>query len=152
MKRRDQIEEIFASIIRFKRALHGLQVACPGATVSGSQISLLFAIKRLQPTTVTKLAKIMQMTPGAVSQALESLESTGYIARRAATDDRRIVGLTLTNQGEIGVAHINSMRSRLIENALADCTDQEIATVIRLHDKIFKSLENQNEVKITERK
>ncbi|WP_085834042.1 MarR family winged helix-turn-helix transcriptional regulator [Clostridium merdae] len=49
---------------------------------------------------VSKLSSNMGMSMPAVSQMLKSLQKKGLVTRTAATDDRRVVYVALTTEGE----------------------------------------------------
>src|SRR3954468_5070118 len=51
--------------------------------------------------TVAELAREMQMDPGAMTRLLDRLEAKGLCKRVRSTDDRRVVNLALTQEGEI---------------------------------------------------
>src|SRR5579863_808547 len=76
------------------------------AGCTASEIRVLFCIKRgTHPDTpdmkVSEISKLLQVTSPTVTQLLKSLEANGLIERRSDQTDRRSVGITLTEKGEM---------------------------------------------------
>lgn len=70
------------------------------AGIGGAQLWALAEISGRPRITVTELAKAMSIHQSTASNLLEKLESQHYIARNRSDEDRRVVLLTLTPQGE----------------------------------------------------
>lgn len=70
------------------------------AGMGGAQLWALAEISGRPRITVTELAKAMSIHQSTASNLLEKLESQHYIARNRSDEDRRVVLLTLTPQGE----------------------------------------------------
>lgn len=132
--------------------MHGLQIDCPGATFTGGQIGFMLMLRQMQPITPGELAKAMNLTPGAVSQLLEGLETAGYIQRTETTHDRRIFYLTLSPAGEAVCQHIQSKRYELMEDALHEVDNSSITVVLSVLDKLTSKLETHSKSKSTKNK
>lgn len=70
------------------------------AGIGGAQLWALAEISGRPRITVTELAKAMSIHQSTASNLLEKLESQNYVARNRSDEDRRVVLLTLTPQGE----------------------------------------------------
>jgi len=140
------ITQLFASIVRFKKTTAGIRVQCPGAVLNGSQLGVIMATQRLQPVSAQEIAQHLGLTPGAVSQLLDSLEPTGFIARAPNPEDRRSQLLSLTARGAEAVTHFESKRYELIRSAMKDFADDDIRTIIRAHDAILGTLEKDKHI------
>jgi DNA-binding MarR family transcriptional regulator len=71
-----------------------------------SEIRVLFCIKKgLKPDTpemkVSEISKLLHVTSPTITQLLKGLEANGLIERNIDPTDRRAVGITLTEQGEM---------------------------------------------------
>ncbi|HLX39536.1 MAG TPA: MarR family transcriptional regulator, partial [Ktedonobacteraceae bacterium] len=71
-----------------------------------SEIRVLFCIKRnmsqqVPEMKVSEISKQLHVTSPTITQLLNSLEANGLIERRIDTLDRRVIGVTLTNRGEM---------------------------------------------------
>lgn len=60
----------------------------------------LFLIRKSGSATVAELARELQMDPGAMTRLLDRLEAKGLCKRVRSTDDRRVVNLALTPEGQ----------------------------------------------------
>ena len=60
----------------------------------------LFFIRKSGSATVAELARELQTDPGAMTRLLDRLEAKGLCKRVRSTDDRRVVNLALTAEGQ----------------------------------------------------
>ncbi len=66
----------------------------------------LFMMHKAGSATVAELARELQMDPGAMTRLLDRLEAKGLCKRVRSTDDRRVVNLALTSEGERAAAKV----------------------------------------------
>ena len=71
-----------------------------------SEIRVLFCIKKgVQSDTlemkVSEISKLLHVTSPTITQLLKGLEAHGLVERRIDPTDRRAVGITLTEKGEL---------------------------------------------------
>src|SRR5713226_5929737 len=96
-------QRLFNVFMQFSKvAWHQRSIA--GCTLS--EIRVLFCIKRgAKPDTseikVSEISKMLQVTSPTVTQLLKGLEVHGLINRHIDPRDRRAVGITLTEKGEV---------------------------------------------------
>jgi len=151
MERTASITELMSLISSIKRSLQGLTYTCQsGNNLTSGQLGLLFALKHHGPLTGQELAQRLSLTPGAISQLVETLFEIGFITRTPREDDRRILDLSLSPSGAVQVAAIEKERHAIIEKTTANLTDTELHLLVSAHQKILHAL--QNEMKITDRK
>jgi DNA-binding MarR family transcriptional regulator len=68
--------------------------------VSGRDSQLLVHLDRTQPTTLTALARHMDLSPSTLSEAVARLQQYGYLVKASGnSEDRRQIGITLTRKG-----------------------------------------------------
>ena len=103
-----------------------------------SQKEVLFTVMRHKGNGVGDLAKIMNFTPGAITQQLDSLEKAGLIIRTTSPDDRRAVLVQLSSEGEKLMRKLQKARTQALEESLHDFTDQEISDFIVMIKKMNK--------------
>jgi len=142
MSRRDElITSIFEAMNATKRSMHGRLHALIGdSPISRSQLELLFVLKQLQPVTSKKLADHMQLTPGAVSQLVEGLADEAFVSRETDPSDRRLQILRLSKSGMQELQRIEKNRHELFKHVLDDLTDDELALLLRINQKIATHL------------
>ena len=78
----------------------GLEPVCAAAGLSYLQWHALVSIHYGRGTTCAALARDLAYDKGATTRLVDVLEDKGWVRRARDGDDRRIVGLTLTAEGE----------------------------------------------------
>lgn len=97
--------------------------------VSPEQVSLLVAIKYSPGIGVRELAARERVSPPALSNRVDRLEQDGLVARTPSDDDRRRVGLTLTDEGRRVLRRVRSRRTAWLVTRLGRLTAEELAAV-----------------------
>jgi DNA-binding MarR family transcriptional regulator len=97
--------------------------------VSPEQVSLLVAIKYAPGIGIRKLAARERVSPPALSNHVDRLERDGLVARTPSADDRRRVGLTLTDEGQRVLRRVRSRRTAWLSSRLGALTASELAAV-----------------------
>src|SRR4051812_48876292 len=121
------LKQISESFHVLKRAMHmhALNIGDPSG-LSPAQLILLSVIHHSQPISHKKLAKIMQFTPGAVSQLLEGLTEAGCFVKITDKSARRISSLSVTRQGKRIMKSYKKQRPQVLSRATADVDDADL--------------------------
>lgn len=69
-------------------------------TLTPKQLVILSNLDAEEPTAVLRLAEKVGVTPATISIALDRLERQQYVRREKTAQDKRIVHVRLTNDGE----------------------------------------------------
>jgi DNA-binding MarR family transcriptional regulator len=85
----------------------------------------LFMLRSSRASTVAELAREVQTDPGAMTRLLDRLESKGLCRRQRSTDDRRVVNIALTPEGEAAADRVPAELSRVLNEHLAGFTKAE---------------------------
>ena len=104
-----------------RREIHSLGV-------TGGQVSLLVAIKYAPGIGVRELAAQERMSPAAVSKAVAKLEQMELVDR-SAVEDRRRVGLRLSEKGHQVLRSVRSRRTIWLAERLKGLSDAELRKV-----------------------
>jgi len=99
------------------------------AGVSPEQVSLLVAIKYSPGIGVRELAARERVSPPALSNRADRLEQDGLVARTPSDDDRRRVGLTLTDEGRRVLRRVRSRRTAWLVTRLGQLSSEELAAI-----------------------
>jgi DNA-binding MarR family transcriptional regulator len=99
------------------------------AGVSPEQVSLLVAIKYSPGIGVRELAARERVSPPALSNRVDRLEQDGLVARTPSDDDRRRVGLTLTDEGRRVLRRVRSRRTAWLVTRLGQLSSEELASI-----------------------
>jgi DNA-binding MarR family transcriptional regulator len=97
--------------------------------VSPEQVSLLVTVKYAPGIGVGELAARERVSAPAMSNHVDRLERDGLVARTPSADDRRRVGLTLTDEGQRVLRRVRSRRTAWLASRLGGLTSDELAAV-----------------------
>ena len=97
--------------------------------VSPEQVSLLVAIKYAPGIGVRDLAARERVSAPAMSKHVDRLERDGLAVRTPSADDRRRVGLTLTDEGQRLLRRVRSRRTAWLATRLKELSDEELRAI-----------------------
>jgi len=119
-------EALRPSLMRISRELRRESRA---VGVSAEQVSLLVAIKYAPGIGAGELAARERVSPPAMTQHVDRLERDGLVVRTPSPDDRRRVGLALTEEGRRVLRRVRSRRTAWLATRLRGLTPDELAAV-----------------------
>lgn len=90
----------------------------------------LFKLRRGVATTVAEVAREMQTDPGATTRLLDRLEAKGLCRRERSTEDRRVVNLVLTPEGEAVADKVPPVLCDVMNAHLAGFSQEEWQTLL----------------------
>lgn len=79
----------------------------------------------------SEVAKLMSVTTGTLTRAVDGLVEHGYVTRTRSEKDKRVVYLTLTERGAAAFHHHKRFHEEMIVNAKANLSEEELAILIR---------------------
>src|SRR5262249_17774861 len=94
---------------------------------------------------VRKLAALEGVSPPAMSGYVDRLESAGLVRRVRSQEDRRRVGLELTDEGNSVMRSARSRRTAWLAARLKHLDDSDLATVDAALPALSKLLEVERE-------
>lgn len=86
--------------------------------ITARQATFLWLVKRSPGLSLAELAAEEGISPPAMSGHVDRLEKAGLLARERSTDDRRRVGLKLTDDGERLMRRIRARRTTWLADRL----------------------------------
>jgi DNA-binding MarR family transcriptional regulator len=93
--------------------------------LTNAQWEPLFKLKKTHASTVAELAREMQTDPGATTRLLDRLEAKGLCKRIRSTEDRRVVNLELTPDGEAAADKVPAALAEVMNAHLAGFSKTE---------------------------
>lgn len=118
----NRLRQVLLRLAReLRREIHSLGV-------TGGQVSLLVAIKYAPGIGVRDLAAQERMSPAAISKAVTKLEQMELV-ERSAVEDKRRVGLRLSEKGHQVLRSVRSRRTIWLAERLEELSPQELARV-----------------------
>ena len=97
--------------------------------ISPEQVSLLVAIKYAPGIGARELAAHERVSAPAVTKHVDRLERDGLVARTPSADDKRRIGLTLTEQGQRVLRRVRSRRTAWLATRLRALEADELLAV-----------------------
>ncbi len=93
--------------------------------LTSAQVGPLMRLRRVGPSTVADLARWTQLDAGAMTRLLDRLEAKGLCKRVRSTEDRRVVVVELTPEGEAAVAEVPAVLAEVLNLHLAGFSKTE---------------------------
>jgi DNA-binding MarR family transcriptional regulator len=106
-----------------------------------AQWSPLFLIGQRKASTLAELSRELHLDAGALTRTLDRLELKGLCRRERSTEDRRVVHLALTPEGEAAMAPVPQVLCEISNRLLDGFTDEEWQTLMHLLRKLQANAE-----------
>jgi len=105
--------------------------------LSPPQVHILFGIAREpEGVSVSKIADMSSITPGAVTQFVDALVNRGLVSREGDPTDRRVVKLKLTPFAENSLEQLKRAHKDSMERILSPLSDDDIRQIITILSKL----------------
>ena len=105
----------------------------------------LFMLRMARASTVAELARELQTDPGAMTRLLDRLEAKGLCRRERCTDDRRVVRIALTPEGEASAARVPAVLAQVLNETLAGFSRAEWNTLKAMLQRMLDNVEAQRD-------
>lgn len=112
--------------------------------ISYNDMHIIEAIGVDVPRKMRDIARLMSVTTGTLTKAIDALEKKSYVVRIRDTEDKRVIKISLTDKGRSAYYHHESFHRQMIEHMKDGLSEQELATVTKFLAKMvayFKLLE-----------
>jgi len=111
-----------------------------------AQWAPLFLIGQGKAATLAELARELQLDAGALTRTLDRLEAKGLCRRERSTDDRRVVHLALTPEGQAAMAPVPEVLCEVSNQLLAGFSQEEWQTLMQLLRQLLVNAEAMRDV------
>ena len=112
--------------------------------VSPAQVSLLVSIKYAPGIGVGELAAQERVSPPALTKHVDRLERDGLVTRTQSENDRRRVGLDLTDEGRRVLRRVRSRRTAWLASRLRELDEDERAAIEAAVEPLMRVLPDEN--------
>jgi DNA-binding MarR family transcriptional regulator len=85
----------------------------------------LYKIGLCENATLASMARDLETDPASMTRTLDRLEAKGLVQRERSTADRRVVHLTLTDEGKVVAAKVPRVLADVLNGHLVDFTHDE---------------------------
>jgi|SRR5664279_3551397 len=93
--------------------------------ITHAQWAALFMLRTCRASTVAELARETHSDPGAMTRLLDRLEAKGFCRRQRSTDDRRVVRVELTPEGQVAAQEVPIVLAQVLNEHLAGFSKTE---------------------------
>ena len=98
--------------------------------ISYNDFHIIEAIGLKEPKSMTAVAKLMDVTTGTLTKAMDGLTEKGYAVRERSRQDKRVVWVYLTDKGKAAYAHHEEFHRKMIANIKEQLNEQETPILI----------------------
>ena len=141
MQRLELIEEIVKFQRRIDRARRHEPAVWMALNVTLAQLKSLFFISHEGTTNLSKLAAVLGVTPTNVTGIVDRLVKKGLVTRTESAQDRRILLLQTTGDGEELLIRLRERRRDYMVDVLGRMTVDELATLSRGYTSLVEAIE-----------
>ena len=133
---------VFQSLRRIIRAvdLHSRKLSAQHK-ITGPQLMCLLVVDEHEPVTGSAIARHVHLSPSTVIGILDRLEAKGFIRRERDPKDRRLVQVSLAEQGRALVKSAPSQLQDKLAEAMNDLPEAEQATIAGSLEQIVEMME-----------
>lgn len=98
--------------------------------ITNNDMHVIEAIGWKEPKNMSSVAKMLGVTVGTLTIAVNGLVKKGYVHRVRSEVDRRVVLVSLTEKGERAYHHHEKFHEDMIQSLLKDLSPQETETLV----------------------
>lgn len=98
--------------------------------ITYNDMHIIEAVGVDEPRNMKMVAKLMSVTTGTLTKAMDALCDKGYVIRERSTKDKRVIKLRLTDKGKSAYYHHEQFHRQMIKNIAAEMNEQETEILI----------------------
>ncbi len=96
-----------------------------------NDMHIIEAIGMEKPRNMSAIAKLMSVTTGTLTRAVDALEKKGYVQRQRSSQDKRVVHIVLTQRGVLAFRHHEKFHQDMIAFILEHVSEEESVVLRR---------------------
>lgn len=131
------VDAVSEWIDRRRRAMVRDMHACGQST---AQLQVLGLLHELGPTTVSRIALQLGITPPSASGIVDRMVEAGLVDRHRGEEDRRVVTVTITAAGREALHTSLGGRREMLETVLSQLDDDELRDTVRVIERLEKAI------------
>ena len=112
--------------------------------ITGPQLISLLTIEKHEPVTASTIANQIHLSPSTVIGILDRLEAKGFIHRDRDRRDRRLVQISLTDQGKLLARNAPSPLQDTLARAMEKLPEDELSTIAGSLERIVELMNLQH--------
>lgn len=99
--------------------------------ITNNDMHIIAAIGIDQPRNMTSVAKLLSVTVGTLTIAINNLVKKGYVSRNRSEADRRVVLISLTEKGKNAYYHHEEFHKKMVEAVLSELSEDQTQVLVR---------------------
>ena len=104
--------------------------------ITNNDMHVIEAIGVGEPKNMSTIAKLLSVTGGTLTIAMNSLVKKGYVIRERGKEDRRVVYISLSEKGLRAYRHHEEFHRQMIEAVLENLTEDETESLVKALAKL----------------
>ena len=109
--------------------------------VEATHMDVLDLLVEHEPWRMSDIAAALKVDPSTVTRTLQRMEAVGLAVRNQATEDGRVVTVTITDEGRRRHARVDDMRMTMIGRVMDAFDEDEQAQLVELNERLVASLD-----------
>lgn len=147
MEKVELIKEIMELHRRVNRVLRDYDVdVWMDLSLTVPQLKCLFYISNQGKTNFRKLADRLKVSPSNITGIIDRLVEQGLVSRTENPEDRRVLLLQATNEGETLVTELREKRSVYLSQTLTDLSPEELDSIAQGLALLVRATEGQRSI------
>ncbi|WP_188882695.1 MarR family winged helix-turn-helix transcriptional regulator [Alicyclobacillus cellulosilyticus] len=133
-----QLEDLMA---RLQRLMH-IRHTPHRFGLTTSQVFILRFLDKVGCAKASDIARVAGLSPGAVTQVCDELVRLRLVQRKRSADDRRVVNVSLTEEGRQRLEHIRSVQVRRLMEVLYQLGPDDTEAFLRIMRRLVETVES----------
>ena len=104
--------------------------------ITNNDMHVIEAIGVGEPKNMSTIAKLLSVTVGTLTIAMNSLVKKGYVIRERGKEDGRVVYISLSEKGLRAYRHHEEFHRQMIEAVLENLTEDETESLVKALAKL----------------
>ena len=104
--------------------------------ITNNDMHVIEAIGVGEPKNMSTIAKLLSVTVGTLTIAMNRLVKKGYVIRERGKEDRRVVYISLSEKGLRAYRHHEEFHRQMIEAVLENLTEDETESLVKALAKL----------------
>lgn len=98
--------------------------------ITSNDMHIIEAVGIEEPKRMSDVARLMDVTTGTLTKAMDALDRKGYVERERDTEDKRVVKVILTDKGRRAYYHHENFHQQMIEHIKDGLSENEQKVLI----------------------
>ena len=104
--------------------------------ITSNDMHVIEAIGIGEPKNMSSIARMLSVTVGTLTIAMNSLVKKGYVFRERGKEDRRVVYISLTERGKAAYEHHARFHRTMIDSVSKELTPEQLELLVETLTKL----------------